>query len=223
MSLESSELRINAAKRAQFEILFEEFLEAYPSTEDGQRHIEMYELSRQEGREKFEKINTAAERGEDITDRVLLKLLPHGDTSANREKGAWTPLAPAIQGDLRKWYETQGWTDPDDWPDVAQAILDFVRRCNDRPEALEAACKAFDDLPYTTGFQTGMLTPILNALRPEEFLLINNKSRKTINYLAGTSHSQKLREYPETNATGWALIQELAPVMHQFDYPYVLT
>jgi 5-methylcytosine-specific restriction protein B len=217
--MNSENEKISAASHAQFEILFAEFLEAYPPTEGGRNHVERYEPSRREARENFEQIVKAAEHGEDITDKVLLKLLPYGDTSANRKKGAWTPLAPAIQGDLRKWYEAQGWTDPGDWPDVAQAIFDFVRRCNDRPEALEEACKEFDDLPYTTGFQTGMLTPILNALRPEEFLLINNKSRKTINYFAGTSHGQKLREYPETNATGWALIQELAPVMHQFDHP----
>ncbi len=219
MSPVNDKITIDAAKRAQFEILFEEFLEVYPPTEGGRNHIERYEPSRGEAQENFEQIVEAAERGEDITDKVLLKLLPYGNTSTNREKGAWTPLAPAIQGDLQKWYEAQGWTDPGDWPHVAQAILDFVRRCNDNPKDLEAACKAFDDLPYTTGFQTGMLTPILNALRPEEFLLINNKSRDTINHFAGTSHSQKLREYPETNATGWALIQEFAPVMHRFDMP----
>jgi 5-methylcytosine-specific restriction enzyme B len=64
-----------------------------------------------------------------------------------------------------------------------------------------------------------MLTPILNALRPDDFLLINNKSRKVINYFTGKSYSQKLIDYPAVNATGQKLIQELAPDMRQTGVP----
>ena len=50
-----------------------------------------------------------------------------------------------------------------------------------------AACDEFASLSYSTGFQTGMLTPIINALRPDDFLLINNKSRRVVNYFASTT------------------------------------
>jgi 5-methylcytosine-specific restriction protein B len=54
--------------------------------------------------------------------------------------------------------------------------------------------------------QTGFLTPILNALRAEEFLLINNKSRKAINYFVGKRYPQTIRDYAEVNAAGWQLL-----------------
>jgi len=219
MSSESNRSEIDVAKRAQFEVLFGEFLESYPATEGGQQHIEVYEPSRQRGRENFEKIVAAADQGDDITEMVLFKLIPYTDTADNRKSGRWVHIAPVCTTDIRKKFEGAGWTKPDDWPRIAKAILDFIRRCSRDSNELPAACEEFASLPYSTGFQTGTLTPILNALHPDRFLLINNKSRNTINYFASTSHGQKLREYPETNTTGWALIQELAPVMHRFDIP----
>jgi hypothetical protein len=50
-----------------------------------------------------------------------------------------------------------------------------------------AACDEFARLSYSTGFQMGMLTPIISALRPDDFLLINNKSRRVVNYFASTT------------------------------------
>jgi 5-methylcytosine-specific restriction protein B len=64
-----------------------------------------------------------------------------------------------------------------------------------------------------------MLTPILNALRPNDFLLINNKSRQVINYFANTSYGEKLTDYPVANVTGNKLIEELAKEMHQPGVP----
>lgn len=206
-------------RRAEFVDLFEEFLSSYLSTPDGQDHLAAYKRGREQARQNYEAIVAAAERGEDITDLVLLKLLPHADNAANREKGAWTHIAPAITGDLKAWFEGAGWTQPEDWPRIAQAILQFVRRCYENPGQLAAACAEFSDLPYSKGFQTGMLTPILNALRPDEFILINNKSRRVINYLANTSHGQKLAGYPATNATAQRLIKEVSEEMHQLDAP----
>jgi 5-methylcytosine-specific restriction protein B len=96
---------------------------------------------------------------------------------------------------------------------VAQAILQFVRRCVEDPTQLQAACVAFSGLPYTKGLQTGMLTPILNALRPEAFLLINGKSRQVVNYLAATSQSLNLVDYPAMNDTARQLIADLTAVI----------
>lgn len=100
-------------------------------------------------------------------------------------------IAPAIQGNVKRWFEGAGWTKPDDWPEIAKAILHFVERCNDDPEQLPEACEEFAQLPYVKGFQTGMLTPILNALRPDDYLLVNYKSRRTINYFSGESYGSK--------------------------------
>ena len=50
-----------------------------------------------------------------------------------------------------------------------------------------AACDEFASLSYSTGFQMGMLTPIISALRPDRFLLINNESRRVVNCFASTT------------------------------------
>ena len=114
--------------------------------------------------------------------------MPHNDTDGNRERGAWAHIASAIRGDVKRWFQNKGWTKPEDWPAITEAILRFVERCNDDPEQLPEACAEFARLPYVKGFQTGMLTPILNALRPEDYLLVNYKSRRTINYFSGESY-----------------------------------
>jgi len=205
--------KISAEKRPEFAELFREFVSSYPATPQGQRHVTLYEEARKQARQNFEAITAAADRGEVVTEQVLLKLLPHADTSGNRERGAWIHIAPAVTKNIKGWFEGSGWTKPEDWPLVAQAILRFVRRCNDDPSQLSEACKEFSQLPYTKGFQTGILTPILNALRPDDFLLVNNKPRQVVNYFANTSFSLKLMEYPAMNATLRQLIEELTDQM----------
>jgi 5-methylcytosine-specific restriction protein B len=140
-------------------------------------HQSFYDSGRSRGRENFAAIS--ASHG-DITDSVLRGLLPHTDSAAHRASGAWIHIAPTIQGDIKEWYEGAGWTRHEDWPKIAQAIFRFVEKCGGNPQSLEAACAEFVALPYSKGLQTGQLSPILNAINPDCFLLINNKSRKVI-------------------------------------------
>ena len=60
-------------KRTEVAKLFQEFADSYPSTPDGLYHIEAYKEQRSEGRQNFGAIVEAADRGEDVTDQVLLK------------------------------------------------------------------------------------------------------------------------------------------------------
>lgn len=206
-------------KKAEFVKLFQEFVSSYPYTPAGLRHTSAYDEQRQQGRRNFEAIAAASECAEDVSETVLLQLLPYTDSATNQQKGAWIHIAPCITGDLKGWLESLGWTKPEDWPLIAQAILSFIRRCNDDPSQLSAACTEFLELPYSKGFQTGMLTPILNTLRPDDFLLINNKSRQAINYFANTAYSQNLTDYPAANLRGHALIAELAEEIRQPGVP----
>jgi hypothetical protein len=186
----------------EFPGLYEEFINSdYLDSLDGMRHLDAYEEERVQGRRNFESVLEARERGEDVTDLVLLKLLPHNDTEGNRERGAWVHIEPAIQKDIKTKYEGAGWTKPEDWPAIAEAILDLLHWCNEDPELLSEACAEFAQLPYSKGFQTGMLTPILNALRPEDYLLVNDKSRRTINYFSAASNEPKV--VPE----GYSLVE----------------
>jgi 5-methylcytosine-specific restriction protein B len=200
-------------KKTEFLELFRQFVEGYLSRPDGRTHLARYEEGRTHGRSNFEKVVAAANRGEDITDLVLRLFLPYTDSAAHRAAGVFIHIAPAITGDVKEWFESVGWTKPEDWPNVAHAILNIARRCAEDIQELDSACREFSALPYTTGFQTGMLTPILNALRPDDFLIINNKSRRVVNYFTDGSFKARLTDYPGVNAAGLALVAELADEM----------
>ncbi|XWK90482.1 MAG: AAA family ATPase [Phormidium sp.] len=205
-------------KLAEFVRLFEEFVNSYPYTPKGLNHKSAYDKQRQQGRWNFEQIVNSNMPKRELTKPILLKLLPYTDSPENQQRGAWIHHAPAFATDVRIRFEAQGW-EPKDWQDIAQAILNFIRQCNDEPSQLSAACREFCKLPYSKKFQTGMITPILNALRPDEFLLINTRSRLVINYFADTSYGDELTDYPDINFTGHELIKELAKEMHQSGVP----
>lgn len=191
-----------------FEGLFTRFVESYLASESGRAHGQSYKDGREQGRKHFERVVADAGAGQDVTDAVLLKLLPHADTTGNRERGAWICVAPAVTKDLKTWFEGAGWAKPHDWPAIAQSILTFIRRCNDRPEDLSQACADFSGSTYSKGLQTGMLSPILNALRPDDFLIINNKSRRVINHFSDQKFRADLMDYPAANATVHRFVAE---------------
>ncbi|MGB5055482.1 MAG: AAA family ATPase [Nitrospirales bacterium] len=213
---------ISDEKRSQFIQLFDEFASTYPETPDGRQHVAGYSAGRTVAERNYAEISAADARGEEITDAVLLKLLPYADSKNNRESGAWIHLAPTINGDIRKWYEAKGWTRAEDWPRVARAIFSFVKQCVDEPEALVQHCVEFDQLPYTKGFQAGTLSPILNALRPGSFMVINSKSLGAINYFGGRSIKQAISAYPEASSVGHQLVVELQNVLTLASAPDIL-
>jgi 5-methylcytosine-specific restriction protein B len=193
---------MDVQKKDEFLGLLKEFVEDYLPTPEGQKHIESYEPMRTQGRRNLSEIIGSSDRGEDVTDAVLLKLLPYADTDANRKKGAWIHIAPAIQGDLRAWFQNVGWTKPEDWPGIANAIVAFLRQCQDGQGNIEVACEDFARLPHSKGFQAGMLSPILNALQPTDLIIINGKSRRVVNHFASTNLSQSIADYPRLNRIG---------------------
>ncbi len=204
-----------AEKKAEFVRLFHEFINSYPYTPAGIRHTTAYNEQRQQGKRNFEAISSQSQPVEDLTEAILLQLLPYSKSANNLQRGAWIHHAPAIKKDLKEWFEGAKWTKPEDWEKVASSILNFIRCCYQDSTQLSAACQVFSENPYSKGFQTGMLTPILNALRPDDFLLINNKSRQVINYFTNTSYSTKLTDYPALNLAGHQLIKELTPELNQ--------
>jgi hypothetical protein len=204
---------ITLEKMDEFEMLYNEFLSNYLYTENGEKHKHLILQGRREAVVNLTEVNKAFKEDGDITDLVLLKLLPYSDSKNNREKGAWINIAPAIQGNIKTWFENAGWTKTEDWPKISKAILNFVNTCINDPDSLKEACAKFTELPYTTGFQTGMLTPVLNALNPDDFLLVNNKSRKVINYFTDSDYKQPLTNYPEINEVGKNLIIVLDQVI----------
>ncbi|MFN8487752.1 MAG: AAA family ATPase [Caldilineaceae bacterium] len=196
-------------KQQELVALFQEFLLTTLPTPAGREQLARYARSREVARTNFALITAAAGRAQDVTDRVLLQLLPYSDSLNNRQRGAWVHVTPAITGDIRKWYEAKRWSGRVDWAQIARAILRFVQRCNRYPDELATACFEFAQLPSTKGFQTGTLTPILNALQPDRFALLNNKARRVLNYTANATFTQALTDYPAANTALFQLIDEL--------------
>ena len=203
--------KMKASQKSEFIQLYKEFSEDYPLTEKGKDHIAAYSRHRQQGQQNYREVETAAARGEDITELVLLKLIPYSDSSANHDRHVWIHHAPCVVGDLFKKSENNG--NIVDWAETAKTIFQFVKRCNDSPADLETACQDYEASPHSKGFQTGYLTPILNALRPDDFLLINSKSQQAINYFTDSSYSTKIADYPQSNNAEHRLIHSITPDM----------
>jgi 5-methylcytosine-specific restriction protein B len=205
----------------EFKALFQEFKDTYVDTSAGEEHIGFYQRDSHDGQFNYlgiedafkdQDIKTPEEMTEELADRVLNQLLPHSDTSQHRHDDCWIHRAPAIQGNIKTWYRSQG--NDRNWGMSAHAIFYFIKSCIDYDNKhLEKICRNFSQLSYTKGFQSGMLSPILNALSPDGFLLINSKSQKTITYFSGQKTSTQLVDYPSANQVGKDLITELSPIM----------
>lgn len=200
---------LDDAGQQTLEHLLDEFEESYVDSEEGNAHWAGYRTFHETARQNYEEVIEARDAGQDVTDLVLTRLLPHRDTASNRARGAWIHIAPAVQGDVKTWFQNAGWVEPEDWPQISRTILSFVESVVEDPDSLDVACKKFAASEYSTGFQTGMLTPILSALVPDQLILINNKSRAVVNHFLGLSHSQKIEDYPELNTAAHYLINRL--------------
>ena len=195
--------------RPRLTALIEEFRTQYGSTEDGKKHLAAYRQNRKEAIANLRSLEETEKQGQDITNTTLLKLLPHADTEKNRERGAWISIAPAVRGDLRQWFENKGWVTAGDWPKIARTIFELVSQLKENPDTLEDAVNRFDRSRYSKGFQSGMLSPILSALRPDHFILLNLKSRKVINHFLGLTYDHVLTDYPPLCRAGRDLIHQV--------------
>src|SRR5437773_2704649 len=110
---------MDAKARERAAELLADFTNSYLSTARGEAHLAAYPRVRETGRQNFENVLAAAERGEGVTDLVLLILLAHTDTRFHRESGAWIHIAPAVTRDIKSWFERKGWTRSEDWPRIA--------------------------------------------------------------------------------------------------------
>ena len=210
---------VSSEKKDEFSDLYREFIDSYLMTKKGKPHRELPLKSRKEARENYSQIKEAFEQGDDITDLVLTGLLPHLDTKYNRSRKAWIHIAPAITRDVKQWFENAGWINKSDWPEVAKGIFRFVSNCIDNPSNLKSECHVFNDNPKIKGMQAGFLSPILNALNPDQFIVVNKKPKELINHLASTDFTTKILDYPQINEAGLKIVDELNEVLMEADVP----
>jgi MoxR-like ATPase len=158
--------------------LFKDFGASFFGTAKGEERIRQYLARVDDRRQSFRTVNDRVAKGEDITELVLGMLLPR---------------------EARRFIESAGWIRADDMRRAATAILLFIRRCTFHPEQLPDACAEFAAIPYIKGLQSGMLTPILNALRPNDFATFNNRIRTSLGHFTGRRFSPAISEYPRAN------------------------
>ena len=205
---DSSQL-LDFEMREQFEILFNEFVDVFLTKQKGQKHIKLSIQSREKAKNNLKIIDEAFKQGKDITELVLNKLLPHQDTEHNRNRGAWIHVAPAITRDVKVWFGNIPWAAGKSWPEVAKAVYKFILHCTERSEELEKECKIFGDNPETKGIQSGFLSPVLNSLNPDYFIVINKKPVLLINYFTKSTYSANLQDYPVINNIGLKFLKEM--------------
>jgi hypothetical protein len=195
------------------EPLFEEFLETYWVEDLGRRHAQAYAQQRATAREHWNKILELDAAGKDVTEAVLLGVLPHRSSPTTRERGAWINIAPAVTRDIREWFEGAGWTETEDWPHIARAILRFLRTSLETPARLAEACREFSEDPLSKGFQSALLSPFLNAIDPAHFATVNSKPLKVLNHFWGQDFTSKIAEYAEVNAFLAERVLELSQML----------
>lgn len=212
-------------KRAELVTLFREFVSSYPYTPAGMRHIAGYDEQRRQVRRNFEALSATLESGEDLTEPILYLLFPDTEltftlSSDNLER---LRISETIESYLEinlpsKPTPGQAWA-KEIVEQVGQIIFDFVRCCNANPSQLSAACSDFSKQEYSQIFPAEMLISILNALRPDDFLLFNKESLQVINYFVNTSYSQQIIDYPIVNVTRCYLIKDFAKELYQPGVP----
>ena len=189
------------------------YKEDYLDTPVGQKHLTIMEAEFKEVKKVFEEIRTKHNAGQEITDDVLERLLPHTDSKFHRENDYRVSTWPCIQKDVRTWFEGAGWKKPEDWQPTARLIVEAIDGVvNSQRKAWETFLKS----KYRHGFGTGFISPILFCL-DEQFPVINSKVVKTYKYCTAQlgepdEIDAKLVNYLENAQKVKSLQQRLVPL-----------
>lgn len=172
--------RISETRRADFQKYVAEFEQHWDWVTE---HVKAYANNRREVQDSWVKIKQAKQQGQNITSLVLEKLLPYWDKRQNIEKGYWISVVPVFRVDVRKWFETGGWQQSNNWDNVANAIYNVVYGL---VEQHDWNCLAsFEANPSVSkGLQAASLIPAFYFL-DQEYLIINSKTIDTVNHLLG--------------------------------------
>lgn len=209
-------VELTEEQKSKFQALSDEFREKYLQTEQGKTHLRYYDQEKKEVKEVFGEIEVKHEKGKDITEDVLRRLLPHSDTKYTREKGYRASTWPAITKDIKRWFENIGWQKKENWPKVAESLFELIDGLvkDKNPKHIDEFVKS----EYSKGFQTGMISPILYCL-DSSLLVINSKTVDTVNYILNEEIiSNRLEEYFENIKIVDELLKKSGiPLFESFD------
>ena len=189
--------------------LYKTFMDSFMSSPVGVAQAVEYGKAREMAEQNFSHLIAEHELGEQVTDRVFLHLLPHKETPENYNKGAWIhPIGP-ISHDLVEALHVKYPQDSTIRGQIGEVILEFTRHCVYKVNALEKSSEALAKLDAISIINLPSITPILQALKPNQYVLLHEAAVYTINRLLDTTYGTGLQELPELNAAGIELIQVL--------------
>lgn len=202
---------LTPAKRAQLVEWLRVFATDFAQQPEGIAHLAKYADARQVGRENYARVKADATAGKDITEGVLNLLLPHSDNNASRGRGAWVHVAPVVRRNVWQWFEAKKWARRDDWPEIARMLFKFFDSCAGEPDRLQQWCNELVQHPLRKGFKAGFLSPMLNALHPERFAVVNKKPLELLAWAYEDEFTSSVEAYARTTTFLRHLAGELAP------------
>jgi 5-methylcytosine-specific restriction enzyme B len=193
-------LVLTPEKRSQLSTWLKQFSTEFAQSPDGLRHADQYERNRTDGRRFFRQVSELVATGRDATDEILRLLLPHSpgvqNGLINASPPVWLHIAPTITGDIRTKYNASGVAKPEDWPVIARHIFEFYARCEREPDRVSEWCESYSASPLRKGFKAAFLSPMLNALHPERFPIVNKKPLELLLWCFGRPFTPSLLDYP---------------------------
>lgn len=189
--------------------LYNMFLTSFMASPVGVARAAAYARAREAAEQNFAHLIAEHELGEVVTDRVYLHLLPHADTKASQHSGAWIhPVhasAEALLATLNKKYPE----DSEIREQISQVLLEFIRHCVYKANALEKTSEALARLDAISLINLSSITPILHALKPAQYVLLDESAVAVINHFGGASFGNNLQALPDLSATAFQIINLL--------------
>ncbi|HHY00746.1 MAG TPA: EVE domain-containing protein [Methanothermobacter sp.] len=166
-------------------LLYEKFTTEYLNTPTGQKHKEMYDKEKLIVNELFNKTLEKLNKGEDITELVLKKLLPlKGNRFTTIPAGFTTFKAFGISEEQQIQLSN----------DLVSTLIELKNNIENSDTQKELLIDLQNK--YPKGVKTGVVSAAIYFLEPY-YLLINKKTEKTYNFLT----KEFLPEYRTINNT----------------------
>jgi hypothetical protein len=187
------------------------FRHSYLDTPKGREHYQSEINEQQEVSQTYATLARKAGDGADVTDDVLMKLLPYVNTTGNRQRGTHISTWPCITKDIKAWFEGAGWKKNSEWPDVARWLLEIVGAGAQRDWT---KWQSLSQLPIQRGFACGFISPIVHCVSPS-LPVINSKVVKTYKSAQAAlgdeaEISSALIDYPENQQRVLDLVAALS-------------
>lgn len=196
-----------------FDTTFREFLATGWSTAATRARRQAWLDVRDAARTRWARVLALRSKNAPHTDAVLEGLLPYADTESNRARGCWLHPSSTLTLDVRAWFEDEGLTLSGDWPVATYATVQFIERCMLCPDRQQEVCDRYMQHPEVRGFQSSLLSPILNALVPDTYRVVNAAALAALRAFTGIPWSPRIETYPKVNEALAAFLREHRAVL----------